>query len=394
MKEKPTNPEYSLPAELVHGADQLAGEIDELILKSRGHIEILRKDLEEVTGDAGFTEEHGISDTEVAEIRKYIAIAEENLKDLEESKKDILENAREAEQLHGDISKFLEEHRFGKENLTWIASMDNRKHIHHSGRHFGFSYPTSFWQRMHAAFAPFIVIIIVFIVLGIFSVFPFIPSSVSFTTIGEALLATFLRLLIAYVLAIICSIPLALAVTKSPFMERLLLPIFDIAQSVPVLAFFPIIIIFFIHFGFTNGAAIFIIFLSMLWNIVFSLVGGLNVIPSDIKSAAHVFGIRGVDFIRTILLPAVIPYIITGSLLAWAQGWNIIIVAEVLHTYIPGGTARNDLFGIGSTLVNATANSQNSVFVVAILAMILLIAFLNFFVWQKLLHYAERYKFE
>ena len=41
-----------------------------------------------------------------------------------------------------------------------------------------------------------------------------------------------------------------------------------------------------------------------------------------------------------------VPYIVTGSLLAWAGGWNIIIVAEVLHTYIPGGA--RDLFGIGS----------------------------------------------
>ena len=132
----------------------------------------------------------------------------------------------------------------------------------------------------------------------------------------------------------------------------------------------------------------------MLWNIVFSLVGGLNVIPADIKSAAHVFGIKGFSLIRKITLPAIVPYIITGSLLAWAQGWNIVIVAEVLHTYIPGGATSNDLFGIGSMLVNATAGGDNGVFVVAILSMILLIAFLNFFVWQKLLHYAERFKFE
>ncbi len=247
---------------------------------------------------------------------------------------------------------------------------------------------------MHAAFAPFVVIVILFIILRFYSVFPFVPANVSLETIGGALLATFLRLFVAYALALAVSVPLALLVTRSPLMERLLLPVFDIAQSIPVLAFFPLIIIFFMHFGFTNGAAVFIIFLSMLWNIVFSLVGGLNVIPSDIKAAAQVFGIRGIGFVRKILLPAVVPYIVTGSLLAWAQGWNIVIVAEVLHTYIPGGSASNDLFGIGSTLVNATAKGENGVFIVAILAMVLLIALLNFFVWQKLLHYAERYKFE
>ncbi len=272
--------------------------------------------------------------------------------------------------------------------------MDNRKHIRHSGRHLGFSYPTSFWQRLHGAFTPFVVIVVLFIIFRLFSIFPFVPANISFGTIGAALLATFIRLFISYLFAIALSVPLALLVTKSPLMERLLLPVFDIAQSVPVLAFFPLIIVFFIHFGFANAAAIFVIFLSMLWNIVFSVVGGLNVIPSDIKSAANVFGIRGVDFVRKILLPAIVPYFVTGSLLAWAQGWNIVIVAEVLQTYIPGGTASNNLFGIGSMLVSASANGDNGIFVAAILAMVLLIALLNFFIWQKLLHYAERYKFE
>jgi NitT/TauT family transport system permease protein len=273
--------------------------------------------------------------------------------------------------------------------------MDNRKHIHHSSRHFGFSYPTSFWQRFYSISVPLLFVIIVFVVLKLFSVFPFMPTpKISSATIGAAIFATFIRLVIAYALALIISIPLALAVVKNAFLERLLLPLFDIVQSIPVLAFFPIIIIFFMRLGFADGAAVFIIFLSMLWNIVFSLVGGLKVIPNDIKSAAYVFGIKGAAFMKRVLLPAVVPYLVTGSLLAWAQGWNIIIVAEVLHTYIPGGAASQDLFGIGSMLVSAASSGQNGIFVFAILAMIIIIALMNFFIWQKLLHYAERFKFE
>jgi len=273
--------------------------------------------------------------------------------------------------------------------------MDNRKHIHHYSRHFGFSYPTSLRQRLYAILSPLLLIVILFAALKLFSVFPFIPSpTVSFASIIEALLVTFSRLLFAYALALLFSIPLALAVSRNALLERLLLPVFDIVQSIPVLAFFPIIIVLFIRLGFMNGAAIFIIFLSMLWNIVFSLVGGLKAIPTDIKSAAQVFGVKGTALTRRVLLPAAVPYLVTGSLLAWAQGWNIIIVAEVLHTYIPGGTASQDLFGIGSMLVNAASTGQNGVFIFAILAMVGVIALINFFVWQKLLHYAERFKFE
>lgn len=272
--------------------------------------------------------------------------------------------------------------------------MDNRRHIHHSVRHFGFSYPTSIGQRLHAAFAPLVTVAVVLIALSAARIFPFVTTNVSLGHVGAALGATLVRLVVSYALALVISIPLALLVVKSPLMERIFLPVFDIAQSVPALAFFPVVIIFFVRLGFTDAAAIFIIFLSMLWNLVFSLVGGLKTVPSDIKSAAHVFGIRGMGFVRRILLPAVVPYLVTGSLLAWAQGWNIIIVAEVLTTYLPASMAIQNPFGIGSMLVNASASGQNGLFVVSILAMVFVIAIMNFFIWQKLLRYAERFKFE
>jgi NitT/TauT family transport system permease protein len=273
--------------------------------------------------------------------------------------------------------------------------MDNRRHIHHSTRHMSVSYPVSIWQRLHSAFTPLILVVALFIVLEAVWIFPVLPNStLTPAVIGLALLATFVRLLIAYVAALILAVPLALLVEANGLAERIFLPTFDIAQSVPVLAFFPLIIVLFIHAGFLEGAAVFIIFVSMLWNIVFSLVGGLKVIPSDIKDAARVFGIRRFSYLRRVIIPGIVPYLVTGSLLAWAQGWNIVIVAEVLHTYIPGGTAAQDLFGIGDVLVRASATGQNGTFVVAILVLVAAIAFINFFVWQKLLHYAERFKFE
>ena len=169
---------------------------------------------------------------------------------------------------------------------------------------------------------------------------------------------------------------------------------FDILQSIPILALFPVIIMLFIRFGDLNGAAIFILFLSMLWNLVFTLVGGLKLIPHDIIDAAHIFGLHGVSYLKRLILPAIVPQLVTGSILAVAQGWNITIVAEVLHTYIPGGTSAQDLFGVGSILVSAAAHAQNGTFLGAVFTMVVIIALFNFFVWQKLLRLAQRFRFE
>jgi NitT/TauT family transport system permease protein len=209
-----------------------------------------------------------------------------------------------------------------------------------------------------------------------------------------AALETSARLAVAYVLAVIFAIPLAILATFNATAEAILLPVFDILESVPILALFPVIIMLFINFNFLNGAAVFILFLSMLWNIVFTLVGGLKIIPKDIVSAAQIFGIHGFAYFRRVLLPAIVPQLVTGSILAVAQGWNLIIVAEVLRTYIPGGTAAQDLFGVGSILVDAAANSQTMVFIEAVLVMVVIIGLFNFFVWQKLLHYAQKFRFE
>ncbi|MBI3632649.1 MAG: ABC transporter permease subunit [Candidatus Vogelbacteria bacterium] len=241
---------------------------------------------------------------------------------------------------------------------------------------------------------PTILIILAIVTSSLLGVAQLTLFSVKFNDLFLALGSTMARLASAYCLSVVIALPLAFIIYFSPTAERFLLPLYDIVESVPTLAFFPAIVIFFVKYNFVNGAAIFIIFLSMLWNIVFTVVGGLTGIPNDVKAAAHVFRVKGLSEIRYLLLPAIVPQLVTGSILAWAQGWNIIIVAEVLHTYLPAGIVGGDLFGIGSMLVNASSSGQGNIFFAAIVAMIVTIAFLNFFVWQKLLQYAEHYKFD
>ena len=258
------------------------------------------------------------------------------------------------------------------------------------------SYPVSFRQRIYSlVIFPFLLLAATFFVithLGGHQIAEI--QGIGWGFVMSALAITFARLLVAYFLALIIAIPLALLVEKSPQAEKLLLPLFDVMQSVPVLAFFPVVILFFVHYNLYNSAAIFILLITMMWSIIFSVVGGLRVIPQDIKSAAKIFNITGWQYLKKVLLPSVFPYMVTGSLLAWAGGWNIIIVAEVLHTYIPGGSASQDRFGLGSLLVLASSTGQTKTFFMALIALVLVVALMNFLVWQKLLKFAERFKFE
>lgn len=273
---------------------------------------------------------------------------------------------------------------------------NQQHHIHHYHRHMSVSYAVSLRQKLYSyVVIPLGLMLLVFFVvsrLGLKNL-P-LQQTITWGYLISALSVTFARLLIAYALALIVAIPLALLINYSPKAERILFPVFDVVQSVPVLAFFPVVILFFVHYNFYNGAAIFVLLITMAWSIVFSIVGGLRVIPGDIKAAAKVFGLSRLQYVDKILLPGVVPYLVTGSLLAWAGGWNIIIVAEVLHTYIPGGAASADLFGIGSVLVATSAANQQHSFFMALTVLIIFVGLLNFFVWQRLLHFAEKFRFE
>lgn len=268
------------------------------------------------------------------------------------------------------------------------------KKIRHT--HYHFFYPTT--PSKHYLF---LIGTVSFIIVCLFFIFQFLnlPNTISLGQLSLTRLvidgfATFSRLLIAYFLSLIIAIPLALLVISTPKIESVLLPFFDILQSIPVLAFFPFIVLVFIKLGMGEGAAIFILCIAMLWNIVFSTIGGLKSIPKEIYEAANIFEAKGFTKLTLITIPAIFPYLVTGSMLAWAQGWNIIIVAEVLHNYIPNGAPFQDLNGLGSILVNATYTGNNTLFLGALIVMILFIGTMNFAVWQKLLHYAERFKFE
>lgn len=212
--------------------------------------------------------------------------------------------------------------------------------------------------------------------------------------ISSALLLSLARIGIGYGLSILVAVPLALLVVYNSVTEKIFLPLFDILESIPVLAFFPLLIVFFVNTGFLNTAAVVLLFLSMVWNVLFSLIGGLKLIPTEIKSVAQVLHFKKGNYFSWVLLPALVPSLVTGSIIAVAEGWNVIIVAEVLHTYIPNGTPASDLLGIGNLLVQASAAGDYGTLMYLLAILTIVIGLINFFVWQKLLHYAERFRFE
>jgi len=194
-----------------------------------------------------------------------------------------------------------------------------------------------------------------------------------------------LRITLAYLLSLGIGLSFGILSTVNKRFSSIIMPTFDILQSIPILGFFPAAIMIFIAiFPGTIGlelASIFLLFTSMVWAIFFGVVDAARSIPINILDAAKSFNIKGFGFIKHVMIPAIIPAIISGSFLAWCDGWFFMIAAEYI-TY--GGEVRS-LPGLGSFLAKS-AYIYNDVNLSAIILILVtfLVIFINFLTWHRL----------
>jgi NitT/TauT family transport system permease protein len=208
-----------------------------------------------------------------------------------------------------------------------------------------------------------------------------------------ATLASTLRMVAAYAISLAWTLPCALAASESPRFSRILNPIAEIVGSIPATALFPLIVVFVIRFtGGMNLASILLILTGMQWYLLFNLLAGVSQVPEDLKEAARGFGLSRVATWRKLVIPAIAPSLITGSLTAWGGGWNALILSEYFkyqgHIY--------QVTGLGALLDEATYQTGNSVMILlSLLSMVLVVLVLNRLVWRRLYEMAtERYRLD
>ncbi|HEV2166259.1 MAG TPA: ABC transporter permease subunit, partial [Thermoplasmata archaeon] len=207
--------------------------------------------------------------------------------------------------------------------------------------------------------------------------------------------ASFTRMLIAYLLSLGFAIVYGYFAASNPTGERILIPVLDILQSVPILGFFPVAIAVFV--GLTPGspiganiASIFLIFTSMSWNMVFGVYESLKSVPADLKEAAETFEVHGLQRLRRVLLPATTNRLVYNSVLSWTGGWYFLVAAELIST----ASSTTKLQGIGTYLLTAAGNSDGTALLVGLGVLVALIAAMDIWVWRPLGRWAEKYRYD
>ncbi len=204
---------------------------------------------------------------------------------------------------------------------------------------------------------------------------------------------SFLRMVAAYALSLGFSLAYGYYAATHRSGERVMIPILDILQSVPILGFFPFALLFFADatpgsWVGPNFASVFLIFTSMAWNMVFGVYESLKTLPADLKEAADTFGLGGSLRFRRVLFPATVNRLVYNSVLSWTAGWFFLVEAEIFST------GRSPLPGIGSYLSLAASQHHGQEFLAGLVVLVTLIALLDFAVWRPLGRWAERFRYD
>ena len=213
-----------------------------------------------------------------------------------------------------------------------------------------------------------------------------------FHALGLGLGATFLRVNATLILGALWTIPVGVAIGFNPRMARIAQPLAQIAASVPATALFPVVLLILIRLGGGLGlGSIVLLLLGTQWYILFNVIAGAMAIPTDLKEAANVFGLRGWERWRKLILPGIFPFLVTGLVTASGGAWNASIVAEYFH--FKGQTYSTT--GVGAMISAATDAKNFNLLLAGTIALAAVVVTTNRLVWRRLYRLAEtRYKLE
>jgi NitT/TauT family transport system permease protein len=204
--------------------------------------------------------------------------------------------------------------------------------------------------------------------------------------------ATFLRVELTLALAGLWTIPVGVIIGLNPRLSSIAQPVAQIAASVPATALFPIILLMLIRVGGGLGiGSIVLLLLGTQWYILFNVIAGASAIPTDLKEVCNIYHFPRWERWRTLLLPAIFPYLLTGFVTASGGAWNASIVAEYFR--FRGQTF--SVTGLGAVISRATDAGNFPMLLGATIVMATLVVTVNHFLWRRLYRLAAtRFSFE
>jgi NitT/TauT family transport system permease protein len=219
-----------------------------------------------------------------------------------------------------------------------------------------------------------------------------LPISLDPWRLPEYALRTVLRMAAALIASLVFSLVYAAIASKSRSAEKIMIPILDVLQSVPILGFLSITVTGFIALfpGRLLGvecAAIFAIFTSQAWNMTFSLYQSLRTVPVELIEAARMYHLSAWQRFWRLEVPHGVPALTWNMMMSVSGGWFFVVASEAIT--VSGQTIM--LPGIGSYIATAIEQRELAAIGYAVLVMLVVILLYDQLLFRPLLAWSRKF---
>ena len=196
-----------------------------------------------------------------------------------------------------------------------------------------------------------------------------------------------LRVAILIVIATLIWVPIGVAVGLRPALAEKVQPLAQFLAAFPANLLFPIAVYLIVRFDLAPAIWLSpLMILGTQWYILFNVIAGASVFPTDFKEVATTFRIGGWRWWREVMLPGIFPYYVTGAITASGGAWNASIVSEAVNW----GSTKLDGGGLGAYIAQMTDAGDYPRIALGIAVMSVLVVAMNRLLWRPLYAYAER----
>jgi NitT/TauT family transport system permease protein len=172
------------------------------------------------------------------------------------------------------------------------------------------------------------------------SVGEYLVGAVRDGTLFQATGVTVRRLLVGYFIGIMIGLPLGLFTSAFKFIEDTIGVMALGLQTLPSVCWIPLALLW---FGQTESAMLFVVVMGTVWSVVIATDTGVRNIPPIFARAAKTMGSTGLHKWTKVILPASLPFLVSGMKQGWAFAWRSLMAAEIYVTILTG-------FGLGHLL--------------------------------------------
>jgi NitT/TauT family transport system permease protein len=224
---------------------------------------------------------------------------------------------------------------------------------------------------------------------------PSVQIDLSVSAIPKYALFSALRGLSAFLISLLFTLVVGYWAAKSSRAEKIIIPLLDILQSIPVLGFLPGLVLALVAiFPTTNVglelASIIMIFTGQVWNMTFGFYASIKSIPNDFEEVSKLVGLNPWTKLWKVEVPFAMTNLIWNCLMSLSGGWFFLIVCEAFTL----GDQNYRLPGLGAYMAVAIQNNDLSSILLGIGSMAGLIIVMDMLIWRPILAWAHQFRLE